>query len=100
MSGITITPERLALFRKYDGDRYNKKIEGLFAFRGRHFKNRLRELNISRDESRVSSLEFETNRKTILGQKDAALHELQTQKEVELGEIRRREREIGKRYRA
>lgn len=64
-SGRTNTPERLRLYRKYDGDRYDTNIKGLFS----------------------------------LHENDGKLDELRSSKERELNEIRRREREIWKRFR-
>ncbi len=63
-SGQTNTPERLRLYRKYDGDLYDKNIEGLFS----------------------------------LHENSGKLAELRSTKETELNEIRRREREMSKRF--
>lgn len=95
----TNTPERMALYRKYDGDIHGKTIEGLLVFALRHFEGNLQTLREFKREGRITEYEFEHQARDNNLSKAKRLEELESQKALELEIIKGIEREARKKCR-
>ncbi|HMJ07788.1 MAG TPA: hypothetical protein VK468_02205, partial [Pyrinomonadaceae bacterium] len=89
---------RLRLYRKYDGDLYDKNIRGLFEHQEIEFERQSNEIERLLVEKSIALDEYKIRQKELETMKSATLRKLNLSKETELNEIRRREKELWKQF--
>lgn len=93
-SGRTNTQERLALYRKYDGDLYDKKLLSLQGHIEREFERRCRTYKELQHVGGLTHYEFNNHVMNLESEKERRLWKLRHEKEIELETIRKKEREL------
>jgi hypothetical protein len=98
-SGSINRPERMAIYRKYDGDLYSKHPDGLIPRTERQLDADFEMIRQLKEAGRISDKKYNSLYRKHHRQKERVLGELYGQKTIELELLKKREKEIQKNFR-
>src|SRR5207253_5351441 len=97
-SGSINRPERMAIYRKYDGDLYSKQTDGLIPRTERQLDAEFEMIRQLKEARRISDKEYKSIYRKHNQQKEKVLGELYSQKRTDLELLKKQEREIQKKF--